>query len=302
LKSTKEFIILLLRMTNVFSHIRDCSLFKKFTIDELLFVEFKCLVEEIRFGMWSDANYFVFVTNGKKMWKTHRNDYMVSAGDALFVKKGANIAHQFHSEEYCALMIFMPDEFIKKFMLKFSDTLTYKKNTQHIESDGVLRMAVDDFLLSYMKSLEVYFEAHENPNTNVIKFKFEELLLNIFTSDKYQEIASYLCSLQSSNSSQLKQIMMDNYPYNLKLEEYATLSNMSLSTFKRSFKAVFGESPGRWISNKKIALAIQFLKTSDKSINEIAYDCGFEDPSHFIKVFKKYENVTPLTYRNAVAS
>ena len=289
-------------MTNVFTYIRECKLFRKFTIDELLFVEFKCLVEEIRFGMWSDANYFVFVTNGKKMWKTHRNDYMVKAGDALFVKKGANIAHQFHSEDYCALMIFMPDDFIKKFMLKFSDTLTYKKNMQHIESDGVLRLAVDDFLLSYMKSLEVYFEAHENPNTNVIKFKFEELLLNIFTSAKHQEIASYLCSLQSSNGSRLKQIMMDNYPYNLKLEEYATLSNMSLSTFKRSFKAVFGESPGRWISNKKIALAIQFLKTSDKSINEIAYDCGFEDPSHFIKVFKKHENVTPLTYRNAVAS
>lgn len=94
--------------------------------------------------------------------------------------------------------------------------------------------------------------------------------------------------------------MMDNYPYNLKLEEYASLANMSLSTFKRNFKSVFNESPGRWISNKKIALATQFLKTSDMTINEIAYDCGFEDPSHFIKVFKKHENVTPLTYRNKV--
>ncbi len=276
-------------------------MFRKFTIDELLFVEFKCLVEEIRFGMWSDANYFVFVTNGKKMWKTHRNTYTVKAGDALFVKKGANIAHQFHSEDYCALMIFMPDEFIKKFMLKFSDTLSFKKDMEHMESDGVLRVEMDDFLLSYMRSLEVYFEAHESPNTNVIRFKFEELLLNIFTTDKHRDIASYLYGLQASNSVQLKQIMMDNYPYNLKLEEYAALANMSLSTFKRSFKSVFNESPGRWISNKKITLATQFLKTTDKTVNEIAYDCGFEDPSHFIKVFKRYENVTPLSYRNAMA-
>lgn len=287
-------------MTNVFTYIRECKLFRKFTIGELLFVEFKCMVEEIRFGMWSDANYFVFVTNGKKMWKTHRNDYMVKAGDALFVKKGANIAHQFHSEDYCALMIFMPDDFIKKFILKFCDTISYKKNDALVDSDGVLRIDVDDFLVSYMKSLEVYFEANDKPNTNVINLKFEELLLNIFTSKKHQNIASYLCGLQASNSIQLKQIMIDNYPYNLKLEEYATLANMSLSTFKRNFKSVFNESPGRWIANKKITLATQFLKTSDKTVNEIAYDCGFEDPSHFIKVFKKHENVTPLTYRNTV--
>jgi AraC-like DNA-binding protein len=260
------------------------------------------MIEEIRFGMWSDANYFVFVTNGKKMWKTQRNEYMVEAGDSLFVKKGANIAHQFHSEDYCALMIFMPDDFIKNFLLKFSDTIAYEKSDVHSDSDGVLRLKIDDFIVSYLKSLEVYFEAHDKPNTNVIKLKFEELLLNIFMSKKNQDITSYLCNLQASNSAQLKDIMMANYPYNLKLEEYATLANMSLSTFKRSFKSVFDESPGRWIANKKIELATQYLKTSDKTINEIAYDCGFEDPSHFIKVFKKHENTTPLAYRNAVIS
>ena len=289
-------------MTNIFTYNRECELFRKFTIDELLFVEFKCMVEEIRFGMWSDVNYFVFVTNGKKVWKTHRNEYLVNAGDALFVKKGANIAHQIHSEDYCALMIFMPDDFIKNFMLKFSVTVSFKENDELVETDGVLRIDVDDFLMSYMKSLEVYFEASENPNTNVIRLKFEELLLNIFTSKKHKAIASHLCCLDASNSAQLKQIMMDNYPYNLKLEEYATLANMSLSTFKRSFKSVFGESPGRWISKNKIALAIQFLKTSDKPVNEIAFDCGFEDPSHFIKVFKKYEKITPVAYRKTAVS
>ena len=75
---------------------------------------------------------------------------------------------------------------------------------------------------------------------------------------------------------------------------------MSLSTFKRNFKSVFNESPGRWITNEKITLATQFLKTSEKTVNEIAYDCGFEDPSHFIKVFKNRKNITPLAYRNMV--
>lgn len=287
-------------MTNIFSEIKKNQFYRKFSIDELLFVEFKCTIKEINYGMWSDANYFVFVTNGKKMWKTHREEYMVTAGDSLFVKKGANIAQQFHSEDYCALMIFMPDEFIKKFMLKFSDLISFRNNEVALELDGVLRLKMDDFIVSYMKSLEVYFGSYDSPNNNILKLKFEELLLNIFTSKNNQNIATHLCSLQSSNSLQLKQIMMSNYPYNLKLEEYAALANMSLSSFKRSFKSIFNDSPGRWIVDKKITLASQFLKTTDKTVNEIAYDCGFEDPSHFIKVFKKHKNVTPLAYRNEV--
>ena len=289
-------------MTNVFSYIRDCNLFKKLEIDELLFVEFKCMIEEIRFGMWSDANYFVFVTNGKKMWKTRNKEYIVRAGEALFVKKGANIAHQFHSDDYCALMIFMPDEFIKKFMFNFNDSISSETIPVNLDSDGVIRIEVDDFLSSYIKSLEVYFSMQEHPNSNVIKLKFEELLLNIFTSKNHSEISSYLNSLKSSKQIQLKQIMTDNFSYNLKLEEYARMSNMSLSSFKRNFKTIFGESPGHWISKQKIILAAQYLKGTDKTINEVTYDCGFEDPSHFIKVFKKHKRVTPLAYRNAVNS
>ena len=286
-------------MTNVFSYIRDCNLFKKLEVDELLFVEFKCMIEEIRYGMWSDVNYFVFVTNGKKMWKTFKKDYVLTARDAIFVKKAANIAHQFHSEDYCALMIFMPDEFIKKFMINFSDSISSEKIIENLDSDGVIRIEMDDLLSSYIKSLEVYFSMQEHPNTYTIKLKFEELLLNIFSSKKHSKISSYLCSLQSSLNLQLKKIMTENFSYNLKLEEYATLSNMSLSTFKRNFKMIFGETPGRWISNQKIVLATQYLKSTDKTINEIAFDCGFEDPSNFSKVFKKHQNQTPLSYRNS---
>jgi len=67
-------------MQNVFSHIRECQLFKTLEIDELLFVEFKCIVEELKYGMWSDANYFVFVTSGKKKWTSLERDILSRQG------------------------------------------------------------------------------------------------------------------------------------------------------------------------------------------------------------------------------
>ena len=55
--------------------------------------------EETKFGIWSDCNYFAFVTSGKKTWKTIFNDYEANDGDILFIKKGANLTHQFFDDE-----------------------------------------------------------------------------------------------------------------------------------------------------------------------------------------------------------
>lgn len=51
--------------------------------------------EETKFGIWSDSNYLAFVISGKKMWRSIYHDYVADQGDILFIKKGANLTHQF---------------------------------------------------------------------------------------------------------------------------------------------------------------------------------------------------------------
>ena len=54
-----------------------------------------------------------------------------------------------------------------------------------------------------------------------------------------------------------------------------------------------------WIQAKKIALAKDLLdKGAD--VTEACYECGFNDCSYFIRVFKKYVGMTPLTYKNSL--
>src|SRR5210317_400878 len=101
-------------MLDLYGYIKSSNHFKKLQINDLLFIEYKCLVNESKAGIWSDTNYFVFVTSGKKMWRSIYNDYVVEAGDSLFVKKGANLVHQYFDEDYCALMVFISDDFIIK--------------------------------------------------------------------------------------------------------------------------------------------------------------------------------------------
>ena len=283
-------------MLNIHSYIKNDPYYKKLEVDDLLFVEYKCLVDESKAGIWSDANYFVFVTSGKKMWRSIYNEYLVGQGDSLFIKKGANLVHQYFEEDYCALMVFIPDDFIKRFINRFSSIIRNDTDGTS-DTDAVIRIQLDEYLTGYVNSLASFFGSSVYPDKNLLNLKFEELLLNIFTRPLHREVAQYLSSLNQDQASQLRQVMEENFAYNLNLDQLAGLCNMSLSSFKRAFKAVFNAAPGRWLSEKRLDLASHKLKTTDRPINQIAFECGFEDSSSFSRAFKQRFDQTPIQYR-----
>jgi AraC family transcriptional regulator, exoenzyme S synthesis regulatory protein ExsA len=283
-------------MINLYEYISGNDHYKKFIINDLLFVEYKCVVEETKAGIWSDTNYFVFVTSGKKMWKSIYHDYIVEAGDSLFVKRGANLVHQYFDEDYCALMVFISDDFVKNFMNRFSGIISNRQN-QESNLDAVIRIQLDAYLEGYVNSLASFFGAENHPDKSLLILKFEELLLNIFTQPLHEAVANYLLTLNRSQTSQLKKVMEENFAYNLKLEQLASLCNMSLSSFKRTFSSVYNTSPGKWLLEKRLDFSSYLLRTTDKSVNEISFESGFEDVSNFIRSFKKKFNHTPLQYR-----
>jgi len=83
----------------------------------------------------------------------------------------------------------------------------------------------------------------------------------------------------------------------LSLEDYALLCNLSLSTFKRTFKKTFGESPARYIKLKRLEEAANQLKVTNKRISDICFDCGFNEVGHFSKSFTALYNTSPSNYR-----
>ena len=286
-------------MLDLHGYLKSSNDYKKLQINDLLFIEYKCLVNEVKAGIWSDANYFVFVTSGKKMWRSIYNDYVVEAGDSLFVKKGANLVHQYFEEDYCALMVFIPDDFIKQFIQRFSSIVAKTESVVEANTDAVIRIKLDAYLQGYINSLAAFLSSPSYPDKNLLKLKFEELLLNIFTNPIHKTLAQYLLSINKEQSAHLQQVMEENFAYCLNLEQYANLCNMSLSSFKRNFQEKYNLSPGKWLSNKRLDLASHLLKTSDKPVNIVGFECGFEEPSSFIRAFKQRFSVTPLQYREA---
>lgn len=55
----------------------------------------------------------------------------------------------------------------------------------------------------------------------------------------------------------------------------------------------------KYIHKAKIAKSKEMLLKTQTSIKQIAYNLGFHDDKYFMKLFKKYEDITPTEYRNA---
>lgn len=55
-----------------------------------------------------------------------------------------------------------------------------------------------------------------------------------------------------------------------------------------------------YLTEVRLEHAKELLKTTDMKSYEIAFAVGYENPSYFSKIFKKYENMTPNEYREQI--
>ncbi|MHB8862249.1 MAG: helix-turn-helix transcriptional regulator [Pirellulaceae bacterium] len=81
------------------------------------------------------------------------------------------------------------------------------------------------------------------------------------------------------------------------LEDLARHARLSLSHFKKRFRAETGLSPRQFILRDKMEAAKHILSTQDKSVTHIALDLGFVSSQYFATVFKRITGVTPSLYR-----
>jgi len=86
----------------------------------------------------------------------------------------------------------------------------------------------------------------------------------------------------------------------LSLDEMAEHAGLSVSHFSFLFKQKTGYSPTNYFINVKLQRACAMLSLEDKTINEIAYEIGYEDPYYFSRIFKKVIGASPQNYRTSL--
>lgn len=81
------------------------------------------------------------------------------------------------------------------------------------------------------------------------------------------------------------------------LDAIAAHAGYSRYHFVRLFRAVYGITPGQYLSHRRIERAENLLKTADLSVTEICTLVGFTSLGSFSSTFKKQTGLTPSDYR-----
>lgn len=272
--------------------------FRQFNVDELLFTAYDCPLEASPLDYWVNKNYFCYVIKGGARWKTSTDEYILQVGDAAFLKKGAHRVFKILTGEFCALLIFTPDSFIRSVIR--DDVRMHQQNLHDGHSDSVIPLVLNQSLNDYFKTFLNFFLAPLPPSKSLLKIKFKELVINLFTSIHNPVLVKYFQELSFNSKRDLTPIMEEHFIFNLKLLDYARLSGRSLSSFKRDFTKEFKTTPGKWLTLKRLEYSKFLLETTALNISEITHESGFENASHFIKLFKQHYTVSPLKFRKSL--
>lgn len=89
------------------------------------------------------------------------------------------------------------------------------------------------------------------------------------------------------------------YDRPITLEEMAAAADMSPQYFCTFFKTMTDKSPFSYVNSYRIERACRKLLGTDLSVTDIAYSCGFNDLSYFIKTFKAEKGMPPRSFRRS---
>lgn len=147
----------------------------------------------------------------------------------------------------------------------------------------------------------------KNHYSNITNGIFEDLFANLFEAknrdfgilSSFYKIMDISVSQAPSNGiKNIKAVIDANC-----MSQFFSIENLcrdigiTHTHLLRLFKAEYGETVISYITKKRIGYARELLATTDLSVRAVASSCGFSDEFHFMKVFKRQNNITALQYR-----
>jgi AraC-like DNA-binding protein len=95
----------------------------------------------------------------------------------------------------------------------------------------------------------------------------------------------------------VKKYIHQNYSRHIALDDLCDMFRCSKSTLMNTFRAAYGTTVGKYITDVRIDRARHLLTETDKPIREISSDCGFADQGYFTKVFFAATGYPPSEFR-----
>lgn len=148
-------------------------------------------------------------------------------------------------------------------------------------------------VLSTIEVIKEIFYGHRSKKELILSHLLNALLLIVIGS-------SFVKCAKSSKSSSVDVLryIQSNFNKNPSLQELSDFCGYQKNYFCDFFKKNVGMTYKEYLLNVKVNASKKLLKVSNRSIKEIAVECGFNNANNFIRKFKYQTGLTPKEYRN----
>ncbi|MEV4881953.1 helix-turn-helix transcriptional regulator [Chitinophaga ginsengisegetis] len=230
----------------------------------------------------------VHIVSGEMRVVTAERSYHFFAGDTVLLPRnqlGRMSKLPLDGEPCIAISVL----FRKERLQHYYATNEHKSKVPH--SNKLKKFGAHPLLKSLFNSLQPYFEMADALPEDIAAFKIEEAVRILRAIDP--DVDELLGQFEEPGKLDLTEFMEQNYMFNLPLEKFGYLTGRSLTTFKKDFKRIFKNTPGRWLTQKRLELAHYRIFEQKRKPSDVYIESGFEDLSHFSFAFKKHFGYNP---------
>jgi AraC-like DNA-binding protein len=241
----------------------------------------------------------VYILSGKKEISISDTVYHVGKGELFLLPKGEYIMSEYTTddESFRSIILYFNSKISQKALseIEISNiSLSFQKKNSTERTIHTIPVTTD--IENVFQTLMSYIEKDVFFKKELVQLKFMELLFLLLNGEFSGKIMQFLVSAVKLEKPDIAAIVSEYIHTPITIKKLAMLTGRSISQFKRDFIQLYDSYPHQWLVKKKLEHAIYLLKTTSKSIEQISDTCGFANPTHFSRVFKKEYGIVPSKY------
>lgn len=234
-----------------------------------------------------DDMVIIYCTAGKGYSKHENKTWEIQAGDMLHCWKG--IPHRYWADKKEPWTIFW-------FHLQGKEIESILKIAELGPRNPVLSIGISPPIISLFREiLEVMKGGYHYQNAIYIS----AIARQILSTEIYLHQKENIHTEEDSQFREILTYLSEKVNESLEVSKMANHCHLSTSYFIRKFKAKFGYSPIEYFNRLKIQSACNMLSVSDRSIKEICFSLGYQDPLYFSRLFHKIMGKSPRDFRRS---
>lgn len=261
-----------------------------FYYDNLSQFDFNCIEWH-----WHTELEFVYIESGTVTFWIGEKQFDLSEGNGVFIN--SKTLHLFYS----AAEAVIPNFVCMPSFIAAPDSLIYQKYILPILSSFLIfheEVPWQAEALSIIKQIIAVQDCVSSCELSTSSL-IQRLWLVIYENADITEVKDHM--IDSASSQARLQLMMQyihqNYSHNISLEELAAHARISKSTALNLFRKFLHITPINYLIHYRLNEAALLLSKTEKKINAISYETGFNNVDYFCRLFKKHYDLTPTEYR-----